>query len=119
MTANGFPPQILQPTRITESTMTRIDNIYTNSISNDIFGGNLLMESADHLAQFISVVKDIADKPQPNYYKRDYSQWNAQNFLDDLSIQIWENELQDINEIYDDFIWRLKGCLNRHIPQKK
>ena len=77
------------------------------------------MEIADHLVQFISVEKDIAYKAQPNYYKRDYSQWSDQNFLDDLSIQIWENELQDINEIYDYFIWRLKGCVNRHIPHKK
>ena len=85
--------------------MALIDNIYTNNFSNDIFGANLLMEIADHLVQFISVEKDIAYKAQPNYYKRDYSQWSDQNFLDDLSIQIWENELQDINEIYDDFIW--------------
>ena len=119
VTANGFLPQILQPTRLTDPTMTLIDNIYTNNFSNDIFGGNLLMEIADHLVQFISVEKDIAYKAQPNYYKRDYSQWSDQNFLDDLSIQIWENELQDINEIYDDFIWRLKGCVNRHIPHKK
>ena len=73
--------------------MTLIDTIYTNSFSNDIFGGNLLMEIADHPAQFISVVKDNAYKSQPNYYKRDYSQWNDQN-LDDLSLQIWDHELK-------------------------
>ena len=70
-----------------------IDNIYTNNFTDDIFGGNLLMEIADHLAQFISVEKDTGNKAQ------------AQNFLDDLSIQKWENDLQDMNEIYDDFTW--------------
>ena len=29
MTSNGFLPQILLPTRVTDSTMTTIDNIYT------------------------------------------------------------------------------------------
>ena len=58
-------------------------------------------------------------KTQSNYYKRDYSKWNDQQFLDDLAIQSWENELQDINKIYDDFIWRFKGCVNRHSSQKK
>ena len=119
MTANGFLPQILQPTRLSDSTMTLVDNNYTNNFSNDIFGGNLLIEIADHLAQFVSVEKDTVYKVQPNYYKREYSQLNDQNFLDDLSIQMWENELQDINEIYNGFIWRFKGCVNRHIPQKK
>ena len=46
VTANGFLPLILQPTRITDSTMTLIDNIYTNNFSNDIYGGNLLLEIA-------------------------------------------------------------------------
>ena len=59
VTANGFLPQILQPTRITDSTMTLIDNIYTNNFSNDIYGGNLLLDIADHLVQFISVGNDI------------------------------------------------------------
>ena len=84
--------------------MTLIDNIYTNNFSGDIFGGNLLMEIADHLAQFIYVEKDTGYKMQPNnYYKRDYTKWHGQEFLDNLSIQKWENDLQDMDEIYDDF----------------
>ena len=99
--------------------MTLIDNIYTNNFSDETFGGNLLIEIADHLAQFISVEKDIGNKTQPNYYKRDYKQWQDEAFMDDLSIQNWQNDLQDMNEIYDDFIWRFKACVNRHAPQKK
>ena len=99
--------------------MTLIGNIYTNNFSDDIFGGNLLMEIADHLSQFIPVEKDTGNKAQPNYYKRDYTKWQDQNFLDDLSIQKWDNDLQDMNEIYDDFTWRFKSCGNRHAPRKK
>ena len=33
-----------------------------------MFGGNLLIEIADQLFQFISVEKDIGNKAQPNYY---------------------------------------------------
>ena len=42
MTTSGFLPQILQPTRITETTATIIDNIYTNNLTNDITSGNIL-----------------------------------------------------------------------------
>ena len=54
-------------------------------------------EENDHLAQFISVEKDTGDKAQPNCYKR------------------WKDQ----NEIYDDYIWRFKSCVNRHAPRKK
>ena len=52
MTASGFLPQITQPTRITETTMTGIDNIYTNSFTNNIHSRSLLLEIANHLGQF-------------------------------------------------------------------
>ena len=53
-----------------DPTMTLIGNIYTNNVSNDIFGGNLLIEIVNHLTQFKSVEKDTVYKVQPNYYKR-------------------------------------------------
>ena len=119
MTANGFLPQILQPTRISDSSMTLIDNIYTNTFSSNISGGNVLIEIADHLVQFISVDKDIALTSEPNIYIRDYNRWNDKSFLDDLSSQNWNIDHQDINEMYDDFIWRFKGCVDKHAPLKK
>ena len=43
-------------------------------------------------------------------YKRD---WNEQSFLDDLSIQNWKNDMQGVNEKYNDFIWHLESCVNK------
>ena len=72
--------------------------------------------------------KHTGNKVQPNnYYKRlhriitirDYTEWHDHDFLDDLSIQKWENDLQDMNEIYDDFTWRFKSCVNRHAHRKE
>ena len=53
MSSNGYLPHITIPTRITDSSMTIIDNIYTNTSSNNIFSGNILAKIADHLPQFI------------------------------------------------------------------
>ena len=118
MTANGYLPQIIQPTRITETTMTIIDNIYTNTFNNDIISGNLLVEIADHLVQFVSVTKQANITSEHNYYKRSYKNWNEQSFLDDLSIQNWSSNHVNANDSYNDFIWRLKGCIDRHAPLK-
>ena len=47
-------------------------------------------------------------------YKHDYSKFNEQSFLDDVSIQQWNCELDNVNKAFDDFSWRLKGCVDRH-----
>ena len=59
MTSLGYLPMILQPTRITESTISLIDNIYTNTINRNAYGGNILFQIADHLSQFIVTQNDI------------------------------------------------------------
>ena len=53
MTSNGFIPQITLPTRITDSSMTLIDNIYSNMFLNNTFRGNDIIEIADHLLQVV------------------------------------------------------------------
>ena len=41
------------------------------------------------------------------------------SFPEDLSIQKWKNDMQDVNKKYNDFIWHLESCVNRHAPIKK
>ena len=45
-------PQINLATRITDTTMTLIDNIFTNTMNYNSFSGNILIQIADHLSQF-------------------------------------------------------------------
>ena len=63
MASNGYLPQITMPTRLTDTTMSIIDNIYTNTFTEDIFSGNIILQVADHLLQFISVSKNTHSKP--------------------------------------------------------
>ena len=55
MTSNGFLPQITLPTRITDSSMTLIDNMHSNMFLNNTFSDNVIIEIADHLLQFVSI----------------------------------------------------------------
>ena len=48
---------LLKPSRFTESSATLIGNIYGNNISQETISGNILIQLADHLAQFIRVEK--------------------------------------------------------------
>ena len=120
LTSYGFLPHILQPTRLTEYSSTLIDNIYGNNFDHETISGNILIKFADHFSQFLSVKKEII-RYQPNdIYKRDLSNFNKNMFVDDVSIQNWNpNNFDNVNSIFDDFKWRLEGCVNRHAPIKK
>ena len=45
---------------------------------------------------------------------------NEQLFMDDVSIQNWNaTRHYGTNGKFNDFIWRLEGCVDRHAPVKK
>ena len=115
----GFLPSILEPTRLTDNSSTLIDNIFTNNIKQSSISGNILISFADHLTQFISVHKTIVKSKPKNILKRDFSNFNDQSFKDDVSIQTWNClTINDTNKKFEDFLWRVEGCVNRHAPMK-
>ena len=57
MASNGFLPPITLPTRITDTTRSIIDNIYTNTFKEDIFSSKIMIEIAEHLLKFITKMK--------------------------------------------------------------
>ena len=52
-------------------------------------------------------------------YRRNYSSFSEDSFRDDVSIQNFNNNLEDVNDQFIDFYWRLKGCVDRHAPLKR
>ena len=84
----GFLPHILQPTRVTEHTVTVIDNIFSNNLQDDILSGNVLSTSSDHFAQMVSVNREQIDSKKINVYQRDYSKYSRESFRDDVSIGV-------------------------------
>ena len=107
MYSNGYLPQINLLTGITDTTMTLTDNIFTNTMNYNSFSGNILIQIADHLSQFLSVDTSIIEYKILDIYKRDYSNFNEQSFIEDISIQNWHNEYDDLYDCYSDFIFQL------------
>ena len=48
----GFLPQITKPTRVTKSTATLLDHIYSNTTSPDPINGIIINDVADHFGIF-------------------------------------------------------------------
>ena len=114
-----FLPQIIHPTRVTDTTAIVIDNIYTNCLDYKQNSGNILFSVSEHYSQFISVERKKIDFKDLNIYCRDYSKFNSQSFCDDVSIQQWDVNLTDASDQFSDFYLRLNGCVDRHAPMKK
>ena len=115
----GLLPNILLPTRVQGESATIIDNIFTNNIHKATVSGNILTDTSDHYSQFISVQEQKMDFKSTTIYRRDYSNFSEQSFRDDVSIQDFDNNFENINDQFSDFYNKLEGCVDRHAPIKK
>ena len=61
-------PLINKPTRITNQCHSIIDNIYTNSINEDIISGVIIADISDHFPIFSILQKDIHKKETEQFF---------------------------------------------------
>ena len=116
----GFLPLIVQPSRVVENqTPSLIDNIFCNNLSDDIISGNIYLTLSEHFCQFASIKSQQLDIKKISIYARDYSKFSSNDFIDDVAIQNWNYVDEDPNNLFDDFLWKLDGCVERHAPVKK
>ena len=52
-------------------------------------------------------------------FARDYSNFSEESFRDDVSIQNFITDVEDVNDQFSDFYYKLEGCVERHAPLKK
>ena len=110
----GLLPQIIQPTRITDTSATIVDNIFTNNMNNKIASGNIITDFSGHYTQFVSIFREKIDYKSIKMYKRDYSKFCEDSFRDDVSIQNFNNHFEDVNDKFNDFYFKLEACVERH-----
>jgi len=115
----GLLPNILLPTRVQGESATIIDNIFTNNNHKATVSGNILTDTSDHYSQFISIQEQKMDFKSTSIYRRDYFNFSEQSFRDDVSIQDFHNNFENINDQFCDFYNKLEGCVDRHAPIKK
>ena len=103
-----------QLTRVTESSATIIDNIFSNNIQDDIISGNLLLTFSEHFSQFITVTRGKIEFKKLNVYLRDYSKFSNESFREDVSIQncespllflLYINDLPNINKVLNFYLF--------------
>ena len=74
MFEHGFYPMISKPTRITKTTSTCLDHIWTNSYDNEATSGVIFEKISDHLITFqqssIKITRDPKINNQPKTRKK-------------------------------------------------
>ena len=118
----GLYPLIDKPTRITDSSTTLIDNIFTNELRYNLTCGILFNDITDHLPIFALCEYNISRCNVNEFqYIRKINEDTLASFSDELSQQSWENVLNtnDVNQAYDSFLHIFIDIFNKHFPVKR
>jgi len=113
---------ITKPTRITTTSSTLIDHIYTNLPAIKLTPGILINDLSDHLPVFVSIKSKISKKwSSKSCNKHDYSNFYTENFVTELQEALDNLPINQRNpcETLDSGILILEQCLNEQAPIKK
>ena len=85
-TSMGFYPMISLPTRITDTTATLIDNIWTNNVAGRFGSGVLTVRISDHLPVFALVggTREVSDGSKLKGKRRLINEAKIRRFADEL-----------------------------------
>ncbi len=117
--ACGFLPIIVKPTRITNSTATLLDHIYTNSVTATGHSGIIITDVADHFGTFYLVMSNKMNNQSRNKIKkRTFSDINIETFRNKLNQTDFTNLCQIIcpNEAYNEFMNLYVDAFNTSFP---
>ena len=126
LTSHYLLPTIYRPTRITETTATLIDNIFTNAYSECKKSGIICSDLSDHLPVIVSCHKNAKiSKSKIKYaYRRCYSPDAIKKFKDMLSDIHWNDiiefdSIKDVNNAYAMFYNKYREIYDICFPVEK
>ena len=90
LTSQCFRPLILQPTRVTATSATLIDNIFINDMTLQSTGGNITSTISDHFTQFCALnMENKKENPSRHKIGRSYKNFNHDEFKNELRNIRW------------------------------
>ena len=120
---NLFFPTITKPTRVTRSSATLIDHMWTNDMQNYITSGIIYSSISDHFPIFslFSVPNSNVNCSPAKILKRLFSNNSINNFKIELSDYHWEPELCNLttNEAFEKYFKIFLVLYNKNFPIKE
>ena len=116
--SQGFLPLITKPTRVTSSSATLIDHIYSNDICSNSTSGIVLTDVADHFGIFHCIQSNQTCAKNTHIKKRLFTERNMSIFKTHLcsmnTNKIIESDCPD--DAYNQFITLYKESFNKAFP---
>ena len=114
---------INKPTRISVSTNSLLDHIYTNDFNRSLFSGIALCDISDHLPIFI-FIKDIKymKKKSEEVYIRDMKIFSEELFCQDLYKQLGDlhvTESRSLHDRFEAFVKLFTDIVNFYAPRRR
>ena len=119
ITSNSLSPLISKPTRITSSTATLIDNIFTNNLELNMNSGILYTDLSDHLPVFqVTHLKMIVEPPRQKRFVCLINSTTMSAFRSKLEGVDWSSVYSNnsVNESYDTFSSLLTSAYSMSFP---
>ena len=119
MTSNSLYPLISKPTRITSSTATLIDNIFTNNLELNMNSGILYTDLSDHLPVFqVTHLKMIVEPARQKRFLRLINSTTMSAIRSKLEGVDWSSvyAINSVNESYDTFSSLLSSAYSMSFP---
>ncbi|CAH3180638.1 unnamed protein product, partial [Porites evermanni] len=109
-------PTIDKPTRVYGSSATLIDNIFTNNLTNNISSGNIVTDTTDRFSQVCIFKQKLTNTKKTKF--RDYSSFNANKFMNELSAINWEEVSSncDVTKSSSHLYKTINHVVNKHAP---
>ena len=118
MISNDLFPKITLPTRVTHTSATLIDHIYTNNKQHSTIAGTIKTDISDHFSNFI-LFKWTPTKSSPKFITyRNCSKIAIENLNKALQETNWTSILNNTNvdSAYDKFLDIYTSLQNEHLP---
>uniref|UniRef100_A0A8C6LAH3 Reverse transcriptase domain-containing protein n=1 Tax=Nothobranchius furzeri TaxID=105023 RepID=A0A8C6LAH3_NOTFU len=114
----GLYPLITRPTRITKTSATLIDNIFTNILEYDVLSGLVITDMSDHLPVFTVVQRTtVTTQSESVVVTRLKNQEAVNSFKTDLMEQNWEEVyVEDVNMAYGKFLNIITSLYEKNCP---
>ena len=105
ISSHGFRPLILQPSRVTSSSATLIDNIFINDIQCFSKGGNITSSISDHFLQFsqMDIFDNFKKQAKADKFSRNWAIFNKREFEDEVSQINWDEVIPFISNTDQSF----------------
>ena len=119
LVSNNLMPKITLPTRITPTSATLIDHIFSNIDQTKCVAGTIKTDITDHYSSFITLSTQIKRNAHPKFITyRKQDELSLQSLNTALLNTDWSNVLKtsDPNTAYKWFLDTFTNQMNKHLP---